>query len=204
MAPVVSPREHIVNIGYPKVFERELWFFFSWAFHVTTKTHAWCLFVRLSVPSKMSHSHFVVSFFHAASWIIHHWKGLAKYYKIVKKILKTGFQFEEMYFQKMSQHVTLAFCDLVFPRSKLDDTSLERSCEVLRDSEKWVWKTFWKKFGFWIFIWFSSEMVHCKKIAFLFNLISSYLTHCLVFAHKDQIPESVQMQQTGCHKFLIS
>ena len=57
--------------------------------------------------------------------------------KIFLKISKTAvFLFDEMYFQKLSQDVTLAFCDFVFPRRKLNDTSLKRSCEVLRDSEK--------------------------------------------------------------------
>ena len=43
----------------------------------------------------------------------------------------------------LQQNVPLAFCDFIFSRSKLNNTSLKMSCEVLQDSEKIFWK-FWK------------------------------------------------------------
>ena len=61
---------------------------------------------------------------------------------------------------------------------------LERFCEVIRNSENEFEKLF-EKCSILKKIRFSSEIVQCKKIAFLFNSIPSYLMHCLVFAHRE-------------------
>ena len=88
------------------------------------RTSARLMSVRLSVPNKMSHSCFVALFFHAASWIIHHWKGIAKYYKTVKsfKILRKEFLIRKNVF---SINVTGCHTCVVwfhFSRSKLRNT----------------------------------------------------------------------------------
>ena len=97
------------------------------------------LFERMQFQ-KMTNFRYVTSFFFSRSKLnIHHWKGFAKHCKIVKIFLgnfeKWVLKSKKKYFHKMSQDVTLAFCDFELPCSKLDDAWLKRSCEELRDKE---------------------------------------------------------------------